>query len=261
LTCTACQQTLAPTPPSPTSSPELTHEQLLLDTFGGPQDIHILRIAKDKVPACYRFDLAYEHTLLLPTSTFGRRAGAIAAINAGFFDMKRGGTVTYLERADTLQSGPLSENLHRQDVNPHFNAALIIDSLGHLHLDTARSPQYYWESQAEDAVLLSGPMLLMDSIRLPLLTHTSFASKRHPRSCLCTTPKDYLLITVDGRRATAVGMSLPDLQSFLLGLGCHDALNLDGGGSTTLWYRDSLLNQPSDPTGERPVANVLLVLD
>jgi exopolysaccharide biosynthesis protein len=249
--------------PSPSSSPRLVirHESLQLDTLGGAQDINLLRIPRTMVGQTLTFDLAYEDSLLLPTSTFAQRARAIAAINAGFFNMERGGSVTYLERLDTLVAGPLSDSLHRIQLNPHFNAAVVIDSLGQLQLDTARTPQHYLKSQAENAVLLTGPMLLLDSVALPLLTEKSFVSKAHPRSCLCSTAEDYLLITVDGRRVGATGMSLPSLQQFLLGLGCDDALNLDGGGSTTLWFQDSLLNRPSDKTGERPVANALLLLE
>ena len=40
----------------------------------------------------------------------------------------------------------------------------------------------------------------------------------------------------------------------------YQALNLDGGGSTTMVVADQVVNNPSDPTGERPVANALLVV-
>jgi exopolysaccharide biosynthesis protein len=56
-------------------------------------------------------------------------------------------------------------------------------------------------------------------------------------------------------------MSLPEVQSFLQDLGCIDAINLDGGGSTTLWINGKgVVNFPSDSTGERPVANAILIL-
>ena len=45
-------------------------------------------------------------------------------------------------------------------------------------------------------------------------------------------------------------------------LGCVDAINLDGGGSTTLWLKGKgIVNFPSDETGERPVANVFLIME
>jgi len=58
-------------------------------------------------------------------------------------------------------------------------------------------------------------------------------------------------------------MNLKELQHFLLRLNCKDAINLDGGGSTTLWINaggDSrIVNKPSDKEGERPVANILMI--
>ena len=72
-----------------------------------------------------------------------------------------------------------------------------------------------------------------------------------------------VLIVVDGRQpGEATGMSLTELGQLMLDLGCHDALNLDGGGSSNLVLRDPLtgelkvINRPSDGR-ERAVVNVL----
>jgi hypothetical protein len=82
---------------------------------------------------------------------------------------------------------------------------------------------------------------------------------RHPRTAVCVVPpRRAIFITVDGRSPTAAGMTLHELAAVMKELGCRDGLNLDGGGSTTLWARTSgqpegeILNRPSDPTGERP---------
>ncbi len=56
-------------------------------------------------------------------------------------------------------------------------------------------------------------------------------------------------------------MNLYELQVFLYNLGCSDAINLDGGGSTTIWTKEKgVVNTPSDKKGERPVANALIIL-
>jgi len=55
-------------------------------------------------------------------------------------------------------------------------------------------------------------------------------------------------------------MTLPELAALLFRLGATDALNLDGGGSSTLVVGGRVVNSPSDETGERPVADALLVL-
>ena len=69
------------------------------------------------------------------------------------------------------------------------------------------------------------------------------------------------LVTVDGRQPDAsAGMTLVELQRLAQRLGLTDALNLDGGGSTTMVIAGNVVNQPSDPTGARTVSDVLLVV-
>lgn len=92
-------------------------------------------------------------------------------------------------------------------------------------------------------------------------TGPKFSAARHPRSAVgITRGGDTLLfVAVDGRQAASVGMSLGELAAAMVRLGAWDALNLDGGGSTALVVRDSVVNSPSDPTGERAVGDVLFV--
>ena len=52
---------------------------------------------------------------------------------------------------------------------------------------------------------------------------------------------------------------MPALAELLLEFGAVDAINLDGGGSTTMVVRDKIVNKPSDETGERPVSDAILV--
>jgi len=91
----------------------------------------------------------------------------------------------------------------------------------------------------------------------------SFSTTRHPRTALGYSRNGQILflVTVDGRQAEySIGMSLSELSHFMLKLGCYQALNLDGGGSTTMVIADKVVNSPSDATGERAVANSLLIL-
>ena len=68
-------------------------------------------------------------------------------------------------------------------------------------------------------------------------------------------------VTVDGRQpGFSVGMSLPELANYMKSIGCHNAVNLDGGGSTTMVVRNKVVNSPSDAAGERSVANALLAI-
>jgi hypothetical protein len=85
---------------------------------------------------------------------------------------------------------------------------------------------------------------------------------RHPRTMFGVDRAGYAwLVTVDGRRPDeSDGMSLPELQKLARRIGLTDALNLDGGGSTTMVILGNVVNHPSDPTGARTVSDVLLVV-
>lgn len=90
----------------------------------------------------------------------------------------------------------------------------------------------------------------------------AFSAVRHPRTAIgMLSDGRVLLLTVDGRQpGHSEGMTLRELTDLLRALGATDAINLDGGGSTTLVILGEVMNRPSDAAGERPVANMLLVL-
>ncbi len=78
-----------------------------------------------------------------------------------------------------------------------------------------------------------------------------------------------LLVVVDGQRndkpaseafAADGGATIEELREMMLALGARDALNLDGGGSSTLVINGKVVNTPSDPTGERPVSDAVIVV-
>jgi len=91
---------------------------------------------------------------------------------------------------------------------------------------------------------------------------SSFMTARHPRTFAgfnADTTRVYFC-TVDGRQESSLGMNFNEMASFLLSIGVSDAFNLDGGGSTTMVVRGEVTNSPSDPGGERSVANSLQVI-
>jgi hypothetical protein len=85
-----------------------------------------------------------------------------------------------------------------------------------------------------------------------------FAVRRNPRTMAGVTrnARRLLLVTVDGHQpGWSVGLSFPEEARVMRALGARDAVNLDGGGSTTLSIGGALSNRPSDATGERPVGD------
>src|SRR5690606_34819096 len=109
------------------------------------------------------------------------------------------------------------------------------------------------------------PVLLRDGAVAPDIRegiNPSFGERRHPRTAVGVTAEGRLLwVTVDGRQAPySDGMSLEELASLMARLGARDAVNLDGGGSTTMVVRGAVVNRPSDAAGERAVGNALVLV-
>ncbi len=88
------------------------------------------------------------------------------------------------------------------------------------------------------------------------------AEIRHPRTAVgvARDGATLLLVAVDGRSTRSVGMTLVELAALMRRVGAWNALNFDGGGSTTMVIDGTLANVPSDSTGERAVGNALLVV-
>lgn len=98
---------------------------------------------------------------------------------------------------------------------------------------------------------------------LAVSANPGFGASRHPRTAVAVGVDEARawLVVVDGRQGDySTGMTLPELTELLESLGAEEALNLDGGGSSTLVVGGRVVNRPSDETGERAVANALLLI-
>jgi hypothetical protein len=84
--------------------------------------------------------------------------------------------------------------------------------------------------------------------------------QRNPRTFAGTDARGRtLLATVDGRQLGELGLSIPETASVARSLGMTEAINLDGGGSTAMVIRGSLISHPSDASGERPVGDAIVI--
>lgn len=92
------------------------------------------------------------------------------------------------------------------------------------------------------------PVLVRDGASFVGAGTDQFVAGRHPRTVAGWTAQgDVLLVTADGRQpGHAAGLSLPEAAALLVGLGATEALNLDGGGSTTFAVGATVANRPSD---------------
>lgn len=187
--------------------------------------------------------------------------GAIAAINAGFFDTGPG-TCPPLDLIK-IEGEVVSFN--------HLTGAAQ-RSVG---IDPTGQPIIAWVDANTDwpaawSAIGSYPSLVTDgAVAISPDKDTDFFDGRHPRTALGLTSDNHvLLVTVEGRGPAGIGMTLAQLAQHLLNLGAVQGVNLDGGGSTAMWIANQSLtgvvNFPSDGdglthTGERSVSDLLLV--
>ena len=251
---------LSATQPLFEGNDSICHVQIATDSlYNSHQRINLLILDKESLHR-YSIDFAYQTSELIRTSHIAENRSALAAINGSFFDMDNGGSVTYFETHDSVISRTRPSELKWAVPDSLINGALILNKNSTLEIEATNSEQFYETSKKEAFVMVTGPLLIMDSL-VQKLPDMKFASMRHPRTCVGLTNESIIFITIDGRSELAEGMNLMEVQKFLLELGCVDAINLDGGGSTSMWTLEKgLVNIPSDKTGERPVANALLIL-
>jgi large repetitive protein len=120
-----------------------------------------------------------------------------------------------------------------------------------LRLSTRTEPSL---KNAQTAIS-GGPALIKDG-----KITVGWSAVRHPRTALGWNKESIFLVEVDGRQAGySVGMTYSELANYMQKLGCHQALNLDGGGSATFWMLGQVMNSPSEGQ-PRAVANGLVLL-
>lgn len=238
---------------------DLFHTKIVIDSISGyKQFINILKFPNSTLDNL-ELNSVIVSDKFNKTSSTARKYNAIAAVNGGFFNMKIGGLVTYFEKNDSTIYRTVADSIQRSKPSYFLNGAIVIDKNKNLRLDIAKSDSFYEKSKEEYLVMLTGPVLLKNGKALAL-ADIPFVTNRHPRTCIAISEKEIFLITVDGRRSSALGMNLLELQDYLIELGCKDAINLDGGGSTTMWIKDKgVVNIPSDKNGERAVSNILMI--
>lgn len=116
----------------------------------------------------------------------------------------------------------------------------------------------------------TGPMLVRDG--KPFEVTARMSEQLHPRSAIGWNEEHLFLAVADGRQAgLSVGIQLSDMADFLVTLGCREAINMDGGVSTTLMLNGRTINSPSfgittpkygppGPGRQRPIKNGIVIL-
>lgn len=229
--------------------------------FNSYQYISVLEVSGHRIDIVDAPDSTLERT----TALAGKH-GAVAAINGGFFRTRAPyGSFMYLQIDHQKKAGNGNDSGNGKGSRSTRQNGAVVTYGGETFIVKADCLQE-WESkiQAED-IITSGPVMRIDGADT-FVQEVPFNTIRHPRTAVGKKADGTIVfVVVDGRsKGNAQGMSIFELRSIMGWLGCKDAINLDGGGSSAMVIGDKLVNYPCDNKkfdheGERKVANALIV--
>lgn len=187
-------------------------------------------------------------------SAMAQRKGAVLAINADDYGVHQYGTI--IRNGELLRAHDTTRNM------------LIVDANGNFSIRADRKNENP-EQLGQDLLAANarhtfefGPELVRDGQAATFSEDfdviSTRADRREPRTAIGQIgPLHYVIVVADGRQAGySKGMTLPELQRIFIDCGAQTAMNLDGGGSTEMWFDGKVINQPSGGK-ERRLSDVL----
>jgi exopolysaccharide biosynthesis protein len=236
-----------------------TSHTVLNDTI--PQNINILIINIHKKV----ISLSYNPMKNASVSAQASAVGALAAVNGGFFNIKDGGSVSYIKNGGLIVDTDTAKKWIR---NSNLNGSVLIDKNGRVFIEPVKMNNWYDSHHEYEDVLVTGPLLIVGKKEMQLPS-TPLVINKHPRTSIGKKGNHRIvLVTLDGRTNEARGVTLAELTDMMLSIHCRDAVNLDGGGSTTMWISrkpfNGVVNMPCDNKkfdheGEREVSDILII--
>lgn len=222
--------------------------QRVLDT-----QVYIAEVTIEDV-ACLRTGLAegvFGRNVKETTSKMAEANDAILAVNGDFYGFRDKGFV--------MRNG----YLYRDTARKEDEDALVVHRDGHLEI--VREKEADAQELAQDAVHIFsfGPGLVEEGeLLVDEHSEVEHAMNSNPRTAIGEiSPLHYILLVSDGRTDESKGLSLWELARFMQKLGCETAYNLDGGGSSTMWFLGNIINHPTGggEEGERSVSDIVYI--
>jgi exopolysaccharide biosynthesis protein len=235
--------------------------------FGAHQTISVITLS----PSVFRAKPVLSQSVT-EVSEVGSEYGADFAINGCYWVVSTGKVNSYIKIDGEVVSSATSQAQY-----PRVNGLLYMYDHG---IEVAQSyayPDYVGLTEFCDNIIACGPVLMDDGkcVSYKHITESTeesmqgkipFFVLRHPRTIIGRNDEgEIYLIVVDGRaEGNAEGMSIEEITKLCRWLGLTDAMNLDGGGSSTLWSRElGVVNHPCDNKrfdheGERKVLNSII---
>ena len=196
------------------------------------------------------------------TSALAQRVGAIAAVNASYFDMKTREPVTYIRQP---RKGVVGHTIPKELVRT--DGVLAIKCSGRIGIFKCDTTEYS-KIKGYREIIAAGPVLLKDGQPArESWPESGFFTRRHPRTVVGRDKQNRVyLIVIDGRfPGEGEGTTIDETMKVCQMLDLEDALNFDGGGSCALWETHAgVLSHPHgnrifDHYGQRIVPNILYI--
>ena len=211
-----------------------------------------------KDPSLMKTGLAGEsfgRNLAENTSSIAERHGAVFAINGDYYGFRASGYVMrngFLYRSESNTNYPYGEDL-----------VIWKDGSFEITEEGAFTAEEL-EEQGAYQIFSFGPALVNHGeIKVVEDEEVERAQITNPRTAIgMVEPLHYIMIVSDGRTEESVGLSLYELGELMQRLGCDCAYNLDGGGSSTMWFNGEVLNKPTtygDVIAERPISDIIYI--
>lgn len=197
-------------------------------------------------------DGVYGKNITAKTSATAQAAGAILAVNGDYYGVQEAGYV--------LRNGVLYRDTA---VSGKEDLAIFGDGSFRIITEGETSAQSLLEDGAVQ-ILSFGPALVKDgTIAVSEHQEASKAQSGNPRTAVGIVEENhYLFVVSDGRTTESKGLSLYELAEFMQGLGAQTAYNLDGGGSSTLYFNGQIVNRPTTngkKIQERSVSDIVYI--
>ncbi len=188
------------------------------------------------------------------TSNIAEQNGAILAINGDYYGFRDTGYV--------IRNGYLYRSVPAKDPQQE-DLVFYEDGSVDIVREADVTAEELWEKGAED-VFSFGPGLVIDGeISVEQGEEVKRAQVTNPRTAFgVISPLHFLFVVSDGRTNENVGLSLLELAGLMKDLGCETAYNLDGGGSSTIWFNGKVLNKPTtfgDTIAERKISDIVYI--
>lgn len=195
----------------------------------------------------------YGKNITEKTSSIAESHGAVLAVNGDYYGAQNRG---YVIRNGTLYR-EAAASADQEDLVIGSDGSFSIIKEGEI---TAQEllDQGAWQ------VLSFGPALVEDGeISVDTDTEVDKAKTSNPRTAIGEiAPLHYVMVVADGRTEESSGLSLYELAEFLQSLGVSTAYNLDGGGSSTMYFNGNVVNHPTsggDTISERKVSDIVYI--